>query len=91
MLPIPILKSAFRRSQIDKRSRILVGMVDDRHAAERLGAKLDPDFVVRHEAVGPERDDHGNSRIGHPGRVAFVQENRNHLIRRRQPRVVVRD
>jgi hypothetical protein len=66
-------------------------MVADRYPADGFGAKFDPDFVVRHEAVGPKRDDHGNRRVGHPGRVAFIQENRDQNIRRRQPRVVVRD
>ena len=87
----PDAPAVFRRSQIDERVRVLVGMVDDRHAAERLVAELVPDLVVRHEAVGSERDDHADRRIGDSGRVAFVQENRDQDIRRRQARVVVRD
>jgi len=68
----PYPPPVFRRSQIDERGRILVGMVDERHPADGFGAELGKDFVVRHEAVGSERDDHADSRIRYSRRVALV-------------------
>ena len=83
--PPPVI----RETEIHKLGFILVWVIFDPNTSNRFLAEFLHNLVIRHEAMCSQRYDERDLFVGHPGLIAFIQQNGNQLIRRRQSRIII--